>query len=349
MENMENIKLTSLSSKGGCGCKIGPADLAQVLRHLPPAPSNPNLLVGLDTSDDAGVYRLSDELALVQTVDFFTPIVDNPYDFGQIAAANAISDIYAMGGKPLTVLNIVAFPISTLDKRILSEILRGAADKVQEAGATLVGGHSIDDKEPKFGLAVTGLVHPERVRTNAGALPGDRLILTKPIGVGIMTTSIKKDQLSPEEVKRVTGVMTTLNKTSAEIMNRYTVHACTDVTGFGLLGHSLEMAKGSGAGLVIENDAVPVLPRARELAELGFVPGGTKNNFAHVSDEVTFPAGLDQVGRWILCDAVTSGGLLIAVAGDQAEQLQRELTKAGVEASVIGYVTDEHPGRIVVQ
>ena len=200
---------------------------------LPPSVSNPDLLVGLDTSDDAGVYRLNDELALVQTLDFFTPIVDDPYSFGQVAAANALSDIYAMGGKPLTALNIVAFPIGTLDKQILADIMRGAGDKIQEAGATLVGGHSIDDKEPKFGLAVTGIVHPQKVRTNAGAKPGDKLILTKPIGVGILTTSIKNNLLSDEEIARVTKVMTTLNKTAAETMESYHVHACTDVTGFG--------------------------------------------------------------------------------------------------------------------
>ncbi len=349
MTREATIKLTSLSSKGGCGCKIGPADLMQVIRSLPPSEDNPDLLVGLDTNDDAGVYRLNDEMALVQTVDFFTPIVDDPYAFGQIAAANAISDIYAMGGKPLTVLNIVAFPISTLDKSILSDILRGAADKVREAGATLVGGHSIDDKEPKFGLAVTGLIHPGKIRTNAGAKPGDKLILTKPIGVGILTTSIKKDRLSPEETERVTRVMTTLNKTSAEIMSAYEVHACTDVTGFGLMGHALEMAKGSRVGIVIAHQEVPVLPRVRELAEQGFVPGGTKNNYAHIREDVTFPETMDQIDRWILCDAVTSGGLLISVAGEDAGRLLGELQAAGVEARLIGDVTADHPGHIVVK
>ncbi|WP_138496303.1 selenide, water dikinase SelD [Paenibacillus pinistramenti] len=349
MSEQQPIKLTSLSSKGGCGCKIGPADLAQVLRNLPPAAPNPDLLVGLDTSDDAGVYKLTDELALVQTVDFFTPIVDDPYDFGQVAAANAISDIYAMGGKPLTALNIVAFPIHTLDKSVLTEILKGAGDKLKEAGVTLVGGHSIDDKEPKFGLAVTGLVHPSRVRTNAGAKPGDQLILTKPIGVGILTTSIKKDQLSPEEVSRVTSVMTTLNKTAAEVMESYDVHACTDVTGFGLLGHASEMAKGSQTGIVIYKDKVPFLPRVRELAEAGFVPGGTKNNYGHLEGSVTFPQELDQIGQWMLCDAVTSGGLLISVDGAEAPQLLDKLVAAGVEAALIGEVISEHPGHIVVK
>jgi len=344
----EPIKLTSLSSKGGCGCKIGPADLMQVIRSLPKAVPNPDLLVGLDTSDDAGVYRLSDDLALVQTVDFFTPIVDDPYSFGQIAAANALSDIYAMGGKPLTVLNIVAFPITVLDKSILADILRGAADKVQEAGATLVGGHSIDDKEPKFGLAVTGLVHPDKVRTNAAAQAGDKLILTKPIGVGILTTSIKKDQLSPEETARLTSVMSTLNKKAAEIMSSYDVHGCTDVTGFGLLGHASEMAKGSNLGLIIRQDAVPLLPRVRELAEKGFVPGGTKNNFAHLEGSIIYPDEMDQISRYILCDAVTSGGLLISVSSEQSDQLLQELRDAGVEAALIGEVTDAHPGQIQV-
>ncbi|WP_422657409.1 selenide, water dikinase SelD [Paenibacillus sp. EC2-1] len=349
MKQPEKIKLTSFSSKGGCGCKIGPADLAQVIRTLPPADPNPNLLVGLDTSDDAGVYRLTDELAMVQTVDFFTPIVDDPYSFGQVAAANAISDIYAMGGKPLTALNIVAFPITTLDKQVLSDILRGAGDKLKEAGVTLVGGHSIDDKEPKFGLAVTGIVHPDKIRTNAGAKPGDALILTKPIGVGILTSSIKKDLLSEEEISRVTSVMAGLNKTAAEVMDRYDVHACTDVTGFGLMGHTLEMAKGSGTGIVIVKDDVPVLPRVREMAEAGVIPGGSKNNHAHVSGSVQFPEAMDDIDRLILCDAVTSGGLLIALDQEEALKLLQELQEAGVEAGIIGRVTDQHPGTIVVE
>lgn len=342
------VKLTSLSTKGGCGCKIGPADLSEVIRMLPPAEPNPNLLVGLETSDDAGVYKLTDDLALVQTLDFFTPIVDDPYSFGQIAAANALSDIYAMGGKPLTALNIVAFPISVLDKEILSDIMRGAGDKVKEAGATLVGGHSIDDKEPKFGLAVTGTVHPDKVRANAGAKPGDKLILTKPIGVGILTTSIKRSLLSEEEIDRVTTVMATLNKTAAEVMEPYNVHACTDVTGFGLLGHASEMAKGSQAGITIYKEQVPLLPRVRELAEQGVIPGGTKNNFAHLDGEVSFPAQMDELDQLILCDAVTSGGLLISVSGDEAESLLAQLIEKGVEAALIGEVTDNQKGHIVV-
>lgn len=348
MSSSDKIKLTSYSTKGGCGCKIGPGELKQVIQSLPAGIPDPNLLVGIDTNDDAGVYRLRDDLALVQTVDFFTPIVDDPYSFGQVAAANAISDIYAMGGKPLTALNIVAFPIKTLDKQVLADILRGAGDKMREAGVTLVGGHSIDDQEPKFGLAVTGVIHPDKVRTNAGAHAGDKLILTKPIGVGILTTSIKKDQLNEEEIQRVTQVMAALNKTAAETMAPYDVHACTDVTGFGLLGHALEMAKGSGVGIRINSGHVPVLPRVRELAEAGFVPGGTKNNYAHVQDSVTFPTDMDQVGQWILCDAVTSGGLLMSVAPSQAEELLHKLQQAGLEAGLIGETSAEHPGHITV-
>jgi len=348
-DTKELIKLTSLSTKGGCGCKIGPGELSGILSSLPKTERDPNLLVGTETSDDAGVYKLTDELALVQTVDFFTPIVDDPYAFGQVAAANALSDVYAMGGKPTTVLNLVAFPIAKLDRSVLADILRGAGDKVREAGATLVGGHSIDDNEPKFGLAVTGTIHPDRVLTNAGAKPGDRLILTKPIGVGILTTAIKRDKLSPEEIERVTAVMATLNRRAAETMEGYPVHACTDVTGFGLLGHALEMAKGSGTGIVIDQPQVPVLPRAKALAADGVVPGGTKNNYRHVEPSVDFAPELDELDRYVLCDAVTSGGLLISVAGDRAEALHAALREAGVEAALIGAVTDAHPGRIVVR
>lgn len=344
-----SVKLTSLTTKGGCGCKIGPSDLSQVLQALPPATFDPNLLVGLDTSDDAGVYKLTDDLAIVQTLDFFTPIVDDPYDFGQIAATNAISDVYAMGGKPITALNIVAFPITKLDKSILSEILRGAGDKLREAGVTLVGGHSIDDQEPKFGLAVTGIVHPDKVRTNAGAKAGDKLVLTKPIGVGIYTTSLKHGILSDEEIEQVTSIMTTLNKTAAEVMSSFEVHATTDVTGFGLLGHATEMAKASGSGIRIFADQVPVLPRTKELAEAGKIPGGTKSNYAHVADAVIYSEKLDQLDRYILCDAVTSGGLLIAISANEAEQLVDEMNTKGVKATIIGEVTIDSPGMITVE
>ncbi len=344
------VKLTSLTSKGGCGCKISPDALSSVLKSLPrPGSDDPRLLVGVETSDDAGVYQLTDELALVQTLDFFTPIVDDPYWFGQIAAANALSDVFAMGGKPLTALNIVGFPITKLDPGILTEILRGAAEKIAEAGAALVGGHSIDDPEPKFGLSVTGTVHPKRVLTNTGAKPGDVLILTKPIGVGIQTTGIKRDALTPEQTKTVMSIMATLNKQAAECMSAFPVHACTDVTGFGLMGHSLEMAEGSQAGIRIYAKSVPVLPGTRELAEQGIVPGGSKSNARWVANRVSYAEELDEIERLILCDAVTSGGLLISLPRDKAEELISSLHQNGVIwASIIGEVVAEHPGQIMV-
>lgn len=315
---------------------------------MPKSVPDPNLLVGLDTSDDAGVYKINDETALVQTLDFFTPIVDDPYMFGQIAAANSLSDIYAMGGKPITVMNIVGFPISKLDKNILADILAGASDKVSESGAVLVGGHSIDDQEPKFGLSVTGTVHPERVRTNAGAKPGDKLILTKPIGVGILTQAIKRDMLDQEGIDRVMEIMAALNKDAAEAMDNYQVNACTDITGFGLLGHAMEIAEGSGTGITIESKAVPILPKTRELAEQNIIPGGSKKNHKWLSGRIQYQ-NIDDVDQVILCDAITSGGLLITVPETEAELLLKDLKEKGVEwATIIGTVTDQNPGKITV-
>lgn len=268
--------------------------------------------------------------------------------FGQIAAANALSDVYAMGGKPITVMNIVAFPINTLDKSILADILAGAAEKVRESGASLVGGHSIDDKEPKFGLSVTGTVHPNRIRANAGAKPGDRLILTKPIGVGILTTAIKRELLVQEDIDKVTEVMATLNKNAAEVMDDYNVHACTDVTGFGLLGHAMEMAEGSQVGMTIHYENVHVLSRTKELAEQKVVPGGTKKNHAWLADRVEYSSNLDELDQLILCDAITSGGLLVSVPENEAEKLLQQLQENHVDARIIGDVTSENPGFIKV-
>lgn len=268
--------------------------------------------------------------------------------FGQIAAANALSDVYAMGGKPITVMNIVAFPINTLDKSILADILAGAAEKVRESGASLVGGHSIDDKEPKFGLSVTGTVHPDRIRANVGAMPGDLLILTKPIGVGILTTAIKRDLLEEKDIKKVTDVMATLNKNAAEVMENYHVHACTDVTGFGLLGHAMEMAEGSRVGMTIQYENVPILPRTKELAEQKVVPGGTKKNHAWLADRIEYSSSLDELDQLILCDAITSGGLLVSVPEAEAEKMLQKLHENNVEASIIGEVTNEKPGIIKV-
>ena len=311
---------------------------------------HPNLLVGTDTYDDAGVYRLQDDLVLVQTVDFFTPVVDDPYAFGQIAAANALSDIYAMGATPLTVLNIVGFPISKLPPEILAEILRGGADKVREAGAVIIGGHSIDDPEPKYGLAVTGVCHPDEIWTNSGARLGDALILTKPLGAGVMTTGIKRGLANSKDIDDITAVMAALNKAAAETAKAFSVHSCTDVTGFGLLGHSLEMAKGSGVRLSIRKDAVPVLPRAYDFIAAGAVPTGSKRNFAHVEPDVTFAPEVSAAMRTILADAVTSGGLLIAVPASEADELVSRLKQNGVTAaSRIGEVVDGKPGIDVIE
>lgn len=268
--------------------------------------------------------------------------------FGQIGAANALSDVYAMGGKPITVMNIVGFPISTLDKSILAEILTGASDKVKESGAILVGGHSIDDQEPKFGLSVTGTIHPERIRSNAGAKPGDRLILTKPIGVGILTTAIKNDLLNKEEMDGLMNVMATLNKNAAEVMENYKVNACTDVTGFGLLGHTLEIAKGSKVGITISNKDVPVLSRTKELAEQNVIPGGSRKNHKWLAENIDYSSGISEIDQLILCDAVTSGGLLISVPESDADSLQQKLNENNVQSSIIGQVTGENPGRIKV-
>lgn len=324
--------------------------MAQVLRHLPPHLPNPDLLVGIETSDDAGVFRLTDELALVQSVDFFTPIVDDPYEYGRIAAANALSDIWAMGATPLTALNLVGFPVDKVDGSVLAEILRGGAETVAEAGVTLVGGHSIDDAEPKYGLAVTGTVHPDRIWRNSGAQVGDVLVLTKPIGIGAITTGIKNDTTSAEVAAASIAVMTRLNRDAYQAAQAVTVHAATDVTGYGLLGHALEMARGSQVGLQIRVADVPVLDGARELIERGVYPGGTKKNLAAVREFVDFAPAVSEVDQVLLCDAVTSGGLLLAVPAEQLDTLLERLAAAGTLAkAVIGEVVSDRPaGTIAV-
>ncbi len=312
------------------------------MRLLPKQEPVPELLVGLDTSDDAGVYRLTDSIALIQTVDYFTPIVDDPYMFGQITAANALSDVYAMGGEPKTVLNIVGFPIKKLGAEMLSEILRGAADKVKEAGAITVGGHSIDDQEPKFGLSVTGIVHPDKVWKNVGAKPGDVLVLTKPIGVGILTTGIKRSVVTPEQEQMVTETMAMLNKTAAEVLTNYHPHAVTDVTGFGLLGHGSEMAKGSDVSFEISFSQVPMLNGSVELAKNGVVPGGSKSNHKWLTDDVVYDEAILPEEQLVLCDAITSGGLLVSLKEEEAAEYVEKLQTSGlVQASIIGKVTEK--------
>jgi len=324
--------------------------LAQVLRHLPKQKENPNVLVGTDTSDDGGVYKLTDDIALIQTIDYFTPIVDDPYMFGQIAAANALSDIYAMGGTPLTALNIVGYPMSVLGPEILSEILRGAGDKVMEAGAVTLGGHSIDDKEPKFGLAVTGTAHPVRIYKNVGAKPGDLLIVTKPIGVGIQTTAIKRDLVDQDKIDKVTQVMAALNKKAAELLQPYSPSAVTDITGFGLLGHAYEMASGSGVTFSLFNDKVPILEGTIDLVKQGSVPGGSKNNLRWLEAHLQFAESIADHSKIILADAVTSGGLLVSLPKAEAESYLNSLHDAGItDAAIIGEVMNRQEKTIYVQ
>lgn len=318
-------------------------------------------MVGIETSDDAGVYRLNDETALIQTVDFFTPIVDDPYNFGAIAAANALSDIYAMGGKPILALNIMAFPLNDLPYQVLADILRGGADKVVEAGAILVGGHSIQDKEPKYGLAVTGVAHPSEIWTNAGAKPGDALILTKPLGIGIITTALrkKKDQegnvildniVPPEVAQSAYDVMLELNAKAAQTAKAFQIHACTDITGFGMLGHTWEMAKSSDVAMELWASRIPVLAGARELASQGYIAGGNYNNLEYLQDKVEFAPEVAILEQHILADPITSGGLLFAVPKEKAEALVTELHQAGVvNAVIVGEVKAGKPGIEVVK
>jgi len=318
-----------------------------VLRLIP-APTSPNLLVGTNTADDAGVYRLSEELALVQTVDFFAPVVDDPYWFGAIAAANALSDVYAMGGRPLTALNITAFPSGTLSLDVLAEILRGGAEKLREAGATLVGGHTIEDPEPKYGLAVTGLIHPDRIITNAGGRAGDRLVLTKPLGVGIATTAIKRGVASDRLIEQVTAQMAALNRLASEAMLEAGAHAATDITGFGLLGHLGEMVLASGLAATIRAGAVPLLPGILELAAEGIVPGGTLKNLEWLGERVVMDPAIGEPLRLVLGDAQTSGGLLIAIEPSAESALLAGLRWRGVPGAVIGELGDGTAGTIRV-
>lgn len=299
--------------------------------------------------DDAAVYRLTPDLALVQTVDYITPLVDDPYTFGQIAAANSLSDVYAMGGKPLLALNVVAFPTAALPMDVLTEILRGGIDKAQEAEVRIVGGHSIDDREPKYGLAVTGLVHPDRILRNSTARVGDHLILTKPLGMGIISTAIKRELASTDLIAGAAAVMTALNQNAALAAIEVGAHACTDVTGFGLLGHLHEMTAGSHVGAEIGFRRVPVLREVVDLAAQDVVPGGTKRNLAFAQEFTDFDAAVDPVQRLILADAQTSGGLLLAVAPERTDDFLRALRAKGVPVfAEIGVITNEPSGRIRV-
>jgi selenide,water dikinase len=311
---------------------------------------HPDLLVGCGVPDDAGVYRVRPDLALVQTVDFFTPVVDDPYTFGQVAAANALSDIYAMGATPLTVMNLVAFPVCALGTAVLREILRGGGDKVAEAGAVILGGHSIEDDEPKYGLAVTGVVHPDLIVTNQGAKPGDCLVLTKPLGTGVLATALKGGLLDAEDTHLLGETMAALNDRAARAMRQTGVNACTDITGFGLLGHLRELAENSGVGLEVDAAAVPYLPRARKLAGQGIVPAGTYRNREHLASYVEITGTVSAAEQDLLYDPQTSGGLLLAVPETGRDALLTALRQQGVgRFAVIGRVVAGGTGRIMVR
>ncbi|MBW6480931.1 MAG: selenide, water dikinase SelD, partial [Bacteroidales bacterium] len=339
-EDSDTIKLTRYTQGLGCACKIRPQYLEQVLKDLP-AVFDKNILVGLNTSDDAAVYRISDEVALVQTVDFFTPIVDDPYTFGAIAAANALSDIYAMGARPIFALNIVGFPSNRLPMQVLKDILRGASDKAAEAGITIAGGHSVDDPEPKFGMVVSGVVNPDKIITNAGARPGDVLILTKPIGTGIISTAVKKGMADEPTLKAAQDVMLSLNREAAEIMESFPVQACTDITGFGLMGHLKEMMEASGTSCVVESENVPLIRGVYELALSGAIPGGTQNNLLFVAEHISWNENFAELMKLILCDAQTSGGLLISVASQYSDLMLQKLKTHQPLTSKIGYVEEK--------
>ncbi len=287
------------------------------------------MIVGIETAEDAGVYRLTDEIALIQTADFITPVVDDPFVYGQVAVANALSDVYAMGGKPITAINLVMFDTCKVPMDYLAEILKGGAEKLKEAGVSLVGGHTVDDLETKFGLSVTGIAHPERIVRNSTAKPGDVLVYTKPLGIGVLTTAIKADMASDEEVKAVSEVMTHLNKSASEAMVSVGVSACTDVTGFGFLGHLYEMVKFSGVSAEIDSSAFKLLPGAKEYASMGLLPAATYDNVDYVGDAVEFPEGFDEDLKMLFFDPQTSGGLLIAVPEEKLPELLSRLSEKG--------------------
>ena len=340
---MENeVKLTKLAKCAGCGAKVGAGVLSQLLEGIK-VHRDPNLLVGFDKSDDASVYKVSDELALVQTVDFFPPIADDPYLFGQIAATNALSDVYAMGGEPKLCLNIMAVPES-MPGEAVHQMLRGGYDKVYEAGALITGGHSILDDEPKYGLAVTGFVHPDRVLTNSGAKPGDVLLFTKPLGIGILSTAQKAEMLSPEGEALAYRLMTTLNKSARDAMVKYRVHACTDVTGFGLLGHACEMAQGSDVDLELHVADIDLIPEAASLAQMGILPAGMYRNRTFAEPEVE-PGQTEVWQQDMLYDPQTAGGLLMAVDPEDADALYQELKACVPSAQRIGKVLPHSGGK----
>ncbi len=344
----DEVKLTHFTHGMGCACKLRPQDLEAVLREIPFS-NDPRILVGTDTSDDAAVFRIDDAKAIVQTVDFFTPVVDDPYHFGAIAAANSLSDIYAMGAEPLFALNIVGFPIRRLSGDVLLKILKGAHDKVAEAGIPILGGHTIEDNDPKFGLVVTGIIHPDKILKNSGAQSGDMIILTKPIGTGIISTGIKKGMAGKKLQERVISIMSELNRKAVEIAKNFPLHACTDVTGFGLLGHLKEVTEGSRLDAEVFLNKVPLIEQVRELAAANMIPGGSINNLDYVNKKLTWGKSITRIDKLILCDAQTSGGLLLTVPKETANNLLSQLKADGItDAAIVGKFLDRGEGMISV-
>ena len=331
------IRLTQMTAASGCAAKLGPGTLSDILKGLPNG-SDPNLLVGFDTNDDACVYRITDKIAAIHTVDFFTPIVDDPFWFGQIAAANALSDVYAMGGRPAVAMNLLCVP-GCLSQETIRKILEGGHQKAVEAGCVIAGGHTIQDNEPKYGLCVTGYVRPDRVLRNVGARPGDALVLTKPLGTGVLTTAAKADLLDAAQYDRLVHSMAQLNDKAAEAMLQCPeIHACTDVTGFGLLGHTDEMAAGSGVTIRIYSQRLSLLPGALELAEMGIIPAGAYRNLDYVKPRLTVAESVQQARVDLICDPQTSGGLLIALPVEDAGALVAALREHCPDSAIVGTV-----------
>lgn len=343
-------RLTSLSHGGGCGCKIAPGLLSEILKGTAALPVPEALLVGIETADDAAVYRLNDEQALIATTDFFMPIVDDPFDFGRIAATNAISDVYAMGGRPILALALVGMPVNVLSTRTIGRILEGGASVCQAAGIPIAGGHTIDSVEAIYGLVALGLVHPQRVKRNADARPGDRLVLGKPIGVGVMSAALKKEKLDAALYAQMIATTTKLNTPGPELAALAGVHALTDVTGFGLAGHGLELARGAGCELRIDWPAVPLLAGVRALAMQGFVTGASGRNWAGYGQQVRLPEGFAPEDRALLTDPQTSGGLLVSCTGAAVDEVLAVFRRHGfAQAAVIGEVVAADAPRLVVR
>lgn len=339
-------RLTELSKTSGWAAKIGPETLSKILDKLPKM-EDKNLIVGIETSDDAAVYKLTEDIAVIQTLDFFTPVVDDPYTYGAIAAANSLSDVYAMGGKPTVALNIVCFP-NCLNIEVLGEILKGGADKVIEAGAVVIGGHTVEDDEPKYGLSVMGMVHPQKVLKNYGSVVGDVLILTKPIGTGIITTAIKAEMASKDVYNEAVKVMSTLNKYSGEIIAEHNVTACTDITGFGIMGHGFEMASASEVTFKLYKDKLPLINGVKEYAQMGLIPAGCYNNKKYLQGKYE----LKNIEPWledVLFDPQTSGGLLISIPSSEGKILMEKLSKLEIPSQIIGEVIPKGEKYIIVE